>query len=90
MGGREEDQVRARHVLQFQRWFHQALHADGHRSDLKAHFIAEHRVGQNCGAVDLQEDSAMAEPSGMQAGVGPNRRIRMSWRRPDTPRILTG
>ena len=54
---------------------HEALQAERQRAQADAGARAEDGVGEDRDAVDLEQHGGVAEPGGVQAGIGPEMRV---------------
>ena len=73
---REQDDVDLRQLGDGERGLHQALEAERHRAHADAGARAEDRVGEDRNAIDLEQHGGVAEPGGVQTGIGPELRMR--------------
>ena len=75
VGVGEQDDVDLRQFRDGERGLHEALEAERHRAEADAGAFAEDGIGEDRNAVDLQQDGGVAEPGGVQTGIGPEVRV---------------
>ena len=79
----KQNNVDLRQLGQGECRLHQPLESecDGAQADTRAR--AENRICKDCYTLDLEEHGCMAQPGGVQAGIGPEMRTRTMRRRED-------
>ena len=77
----EQDNVDLRQLGQGQCGLHQPLQSQCHGPEADTRARAENRIGEDCYTIDLEQHGGMAQPGGVQAGIGPEMRARTMRRR---------